>query len=963
MCQQCNNNHFTHLHVHSEASNDGLRPVKELVKQAAKSGATSLALTDHATLLNAITFTKECESRNIKPILGYEGYISFEGEIGHITLLSDGNTGWNNLIKLGNKAHRSSFKFPAFTIDELLEHNQGLVVLSGCMASPFHRMQEADSKALAAKFKSVFEDRFFIEVMTVNDDRGLWEKMLKLSHDLNIPSVLTNDVHFVYRDDYKIHPTLTQIRAGFDYSSKNLWLMARSDIEQRIRELNMPLSMFSDSIDMSYTIGEKLSKVNLKNNPTLPHWPNAMSELTQICNNSLDRYISKNSPMYNDYDNRLKYELSIIQQCGFETYFMILQDVINYAKSNKIRVGEGRGSGAGSLVLFFLGITGIDPIQYNLSFERFLNPERIGFPDVDTDFSSSGRDEIIEYVNKKWGAYPVVTVSTFSHKSLVHDLCRQFNVFDKKSEEKVADFGNTDSDGNYSDEFKQLPEYQSIIKVAPLVDYAYDAMLGQIRHRGKHAGGFIITEVPVPFERAGDKIVAAWTEASNDQQNLSYAGIVKYDFLALTALDILDKLEKSFGFKAEEPYEDSPVFRLFQSGDTFGIFQFAGSSGIIEMTKRVQPNKLEDLVAITALYRPGALGSGAALHFPEFRQEPRKIHPLVDDILEPTYGIIVYQEQFMNIYARMVSGSLGQADLARRVISKAKIGDKQWELDVMQLQENFINGGLSQGVDIKILNMLWSEIITHTRYSFNRAHSVCYAKLAYETAWWKYYHPVAFYAELLNSDSGEAATYLFDVALRGIKIVPPHVNHSSFEYEYDEDENTIFMPLNSVKFLGENAAKVIIAAREMSGEFQSLSDFVNRIPTKIVNSRAREALFALGSFNGIAGSEKELKLKNEVDVTKWQDNQQKFLGFVLPNESVIEFVQKNTKGNQYAGMITTKKDKNSRYDGAPFSSYRLMPEKGCWSREFRNLEVGDIVLLTVSDKNGRIMKASKVRLQ
>lgn len=957
MCQNCNEN-FVHLHVHSDASKDGLGPVKRLVKRAKESGFSSLALTDHATLINAVSFTREAEKNGIKPILGYEGYVAFDNQIGHITLLANGNEGFKSLVNLGNIAHRSNYKYPAFTIDELLKNNKGLFVLSGCMASPIHRLPTNEAIALASKLKSTFQDRFYIEVMTVNDDSAVWEKMLKLSQDLKIPKVLTNDVHFQNRDDYRIHHILTQIRAGFDYSSKNLWLMQRKDLEARIRELGLSVDKFSEAMDNTVLLADRLQSVNLKNNPTLPHWPNAMQELTNQVNNQLMFYVSKNSPSYNEYKTRLDYELGIIKDCGFETYFMILQDVINWSKKNGIRVGDGRGSGAGSLVLFFLGITGIDPIEFNLSFERFLNPERIGFPDVDTDFASSGRDKVIDYVFNKWGAYPVATVSTFSHKSLVHDLCRQYNVHDKEAEAKIADAPDI------NDEFKDLPEYQNIIKINPDLDYAYDTLKGQIRHTGKHAGGFVITEVDVPFERAGDTLVAAWTEASNDEQNLSYAGVVKYDLLALTALDVLDRLEKKFKKRAEKPFTNSPVFDLFKSGDTFGIFQFAGSSGIIEMTKAVAPNDIEDLIAINALYRPGALNSGAAAHFPEYRKNPRKIHTLVDDILEPTYGIIVYQEQFMNIYARMVQGNLAQADLARRVITKSKLGDKEWELSVLKLQESFINGGLSQGVDRSVLDMLWGEIITHTRYSFNRSHSVCYSSLAYETAWWKYYHPVAFYAEVLNVDPSESATYLFDIAMHNINIVPPHVNHSSFEYEYDEDKREIYMPLNSVKFLGENAAKAIIAARNMSGDFISLADFVSRLPTKIVNSRSRKSLFALGSFNGISGSTEDLKITNDVDITKWQENQKQYLGFVLPNEKVIGFIKNNTAGKQYAGMITSKKDKKSTYDGASYTSFRCMPEKGCWSRDdlIRSLEVGDIVLLTISQKNGKIEKGRKVEL-
>jgi DNA polymerase-3 subunit alpha len=943
-----NPNEFAHLHVHSDASLiDGLGPVARLVQGAKSIGFNTLALTDHGSFANAVLFSIACEAAGIKPILGVEGYVEHDGQTGHITLLADGVVGFSNLVALNNLGHSGTGGKPSFSVDQLVSHSADVVCFTGCVASPLHSLSLDDAVHLGARLKAAFGPRLFSELMFVADS-DTWTRSAKLAERLNLKMVVTNDVHFPFKNDAAIHPILTSMKAGFTYNSKNLFLRTPNEIAVEMAKCGIGGSVAESIIHRTRAIADKLRPVNLKREPKLPAIEHAHEQLKQMVIQNL-KLVAGRWP--SSYINtvvipRVKYELEVIKTMDYSSYFVILADIIHHAQLEDVRVGPGRGSGAGSLVLYLLGVTDIDPLFYDLSFERFLNPERKGMPDVDVDFDSEHRDKVIEYAKTRWGAVPVATYARYSHKTAVHDLAKVLHI-DRGLEELIAEKGAA------SAEFKQartdVPNFAA----------AYDTILGQIRHRGKHAGGVVITDGIIPLERAGDITVAAWTEG--EDRELSYAGIVKFDLLGLSALSVLRRLEHRLGRKADAVVDGDPVFSIFRNGDLQGIFQFSGSQGILELTRKLAPSVFEDLVAINALYRPGALDVGSTDMYPEWKKSPRAVDPMIADILKPTYGAVVYQEQVMAIFARIMGGTLGQADLARRVIVKSHVGDPKWEAEFATLQDQFTSGCITRGMRPGAAEQLWKELASHARYSFNRAHAVAYARVAWEMAWWKFHHPTEFYTQMLNVDSGEAQTYIYDALNHGIQVTPPNVNRSSLEYECTG--MNIYMPLTSVKHLGLPGASAIVSARS-SASFTSADDFMARVPKKVVRGKAREGLFELGSFEGVTfkgDGYKELAIKPttiaDLGRTPYQ-KQQEYLGFVIPTVATMERIKRARSEAQVAGVVSGMKDKTSRY--GPYRVFYLLPEGICWTRDTVDIAVGDIIVAKVRKESGKALSITKL---
>jgi len=929
---------FTHLHVHSDASiKDGLGTVERLVFAASERGFSTLALTDHGSLANSVRFMIACEMYKIKPILGCEMYVSVGDVTGHFTVLANGNNGFQNLVTLNNLGHASTHRKPAITIDQLIEHNENLILLTGCVSSPLNNLPFDDAVKLGAQLKGVFGDRMFSEVMFIADTDS-WSRPMKLAKALSLPMVLTNDVHFPYEKDIDVHPVLTQMKAGFTYNSKQLWLKTPSEIAPRAVQAGILKSEFLEMVTNAQVLGEIIEPVVLKKEPRLPRMMKSKENLREMTIKALE-----SSPFrFNDtYIERVQYELKVIEDMGYSSYFLILNDIISFAKKSKVRVGPGRGSGAGSLVIFLLGITGIDPIKYNLSFERFLNPERKGMPDVDVDFESERRDAVLEYARKKWSAIPIATYSRYSHKILVHDLAKAYRVT-REDEHDAAEMG------------PESKEFEHVCQTYTGFELAYNAISGQIRHKGKHAGGVIITSDSVPIERVGEAMAAAWVEGEHSE--LSYAGIVKFDLLGLSALSVLRRLEEKFGIHAPEPVDDGPEFEIFRKGDVAGIFQFSGSDGIRDLTIELGPNCFDDLVALNALYRPGALHVGSAQKYPQWKKTPREVPEIVADILAPTYGAIVYQEQVMAIYARVTGGSLGEADLARRIIVKSKERGPEWEIKFSALRDAFLAGASKCGLPYKDAIQIWTELAAHAGYSFNRAHSVAYAMVAWEMAWWKFHYPADFYSAILNVDVTMAQSYITDSAKSGILIRPPHVNISSVEYE--TDGKTIFLPFTSVKFLGMPGAQAILDARNsIGGKFESIEQFMAVVPKKALKARGRLGLLHLGGFESIPGEAQTLGLKPD-DVTQTYSNidaQRAFLGFVIPTKKMLDFFERTTHGkDQIAGIIESKKSKTSKF--GPYVVYHLTPQGSFWSREMMDLKVGQAVVVRIKKNSGKALK-------
>lgn len=933
------NEKFAHLHLHTDASlRDGLGTVPRMITRAKDMGFKMVAMTDHGTLANAVTFTMEAIDAGLKPLLGLEGYVVVDGVIGHITLLADGMRGWHSLLELNNLAHLSDYKQPAFHIDDLITHADGLVCLSGCIASPLQQLPLGDARRLAIKLKAAFGHKFFAEMMFVGDNLA-WERPLRLADDLGLKTVITNDVHFPEASDATVHPVLTRMKAGFDYNSTNLYLKSYNQLYSHAMGYGLKEELVVASLERTAKIGALLDPIVLSSEPHLPVVKGGET-LPNLIRKSSRWFILKSKEYYDRYLTELK----IIQDMGYEDYFIILDDIIKNAKARGVRVGPGRGSGAGSLILYVLEITDVDPIKYGLEFERFLNPERRGMPDVDVDIDSENRERVLEYAAETYSAVPIATYSRYSHKSLTRDLGKMFKI-DKKLIDKAAE-GGPDSDAFYE-----------ICRDKPKFIKAYEAFLGQIRHKGKHAGGVIITETPVPVERISDGVAAAWTEGRRNE--LSYAGIVKFDLLGLSILSALRRLEEQFDCYAEEPTDGHPAFEIFRSGNLSGVFQFSGSEGIRQLTMDLAPDKFEDLIAINALYRPGAIDAGATERYKDWKKVPRDVPEWIADILAPTYGAIVYQEQFMAIFARAVGGTMGEADLARRIITKSKPDDPRWLDKFTRLRAQFVGKCQSDwGMNVIEATNLWEELATHTRYSFNKSHSTAYARIAWECAWWKFVRPAEFYAAMLNVDSFQEQTYIVDAVKADIEIVAPHVNSSTREWVAEDGK--IFMPLSSIKFMGVAGETAIVKEREAGGKFTSLENFMARVPKRFVRARAREGLLRLFGFSGLyrypmasAPHKWEevleiLGLKDLVELKTKGDTQLRYLGFIIPTKKLLAEWEDYAAKGWTCGIIESRDARESKW--GPYMVYRLSPSGVFWSRDVMDLEKGTIVAVQIAAK-------------
>ncbi len=940
---------FTHLHVHSDASiKDGLGSVARTVSTAKRLGFKRLALTDHGTLANAIRFSIECNQQGIQPILGVEAYLSVDENIGHITLLADGNHGFSNLIKLTNLAHKSSFRSPAITIDQLVNHSKDIICLTGCISSPLQQMPIKEAISLASRLKYHFEDRLFAEVMAVSDNPAHFSRGMALANNLRIKPILTNDVHFAEADDYKVHPILTQIKAGFSYQSDYLYMQSVKQLMARGDKLGLPAKSFDMALDNAGNLAKAINSVNLKSTPSLPYIPNSDINLRTNAEAGLRKLLSslKFLTLSSTYMSRMNHELKIIKDMDYSTYFLILLDLINFAHENDIKIGPGRGSGAGSLVLFLLGITKIDPIEYELEFERFLNPGRKGMPDVDVDFESERRSEVLDYAATKYDAVPIMTYSTYSHKSLVRDLGRGFRIPQVETNEAAER-------GEGSKEFKKFCAND------PLVLQSYNAMMGQIRHKGKHAGGVIITDREVPIERTAsgrDELASSWTEGSNNE--LSYAGVVKFDLLGLSVLSALAELENNLGEKPELPFDNHRAFKIFRNGDLGGIFQFSGSPGIRDLTIKLSPTKFEDLSAITALFRPGPLDSGMTEKFYLYKDEPREVPLHLQKALEETYGVIVYQEQMMKVFQLTIGGTIGDADLARRVLVKSKPDDLVWKAKFNALKTQFLDGCKSKKMTKASAENLWHELETFARYGFNKSHAVSYSMISWQCAWWKWKHPTYFYAAMLNIDPGNSQRYIFEIAKRDLHIVPPHVNES-LATKHTADANTIYLPFVAIKFLGNKGANELVKLRKsFGGSFPSIKLMMEQLNKRAVNGRARKGLLALGAFAGIDGSSDDLSLKDTDLPSSIPERHQAHLGYVIPSSAMLKKFDQYTSEGHTVGIIQNIKNRTSKH--GPYRVFYLTPSGVFWSRKMDRFKVGDIIAVDIHRKSAKGIRVKEL---
>lgn len=948
---------FTHLHAHTDASLlDGLGPVERTVNAAAAKGFQALAITDHGTLANAVSFVLACKSADIKPIIGLEGYVLYDESIGHITVLADGDEGFDSLVKLNNMAHASPHKRPAFTIDQLIDNYRGLVVLSGCVSSPFNTLDIRAAIKLGARLKDVFESKFFIEVMFVSDT-DTWTRPIKLSEKLNVPLVLTNDVHFPYKDDVTTHTNLTLMKAGFSYHDSELWLKTGPQLLEHIQKhSDADFGLIKAALERSYRISKIIKTPTLARAPIFPETEHAKARLLAAAKFGLRNLfgIKSRGPHTAKqalYMTRAKDEMKIISNMGYEAYFLMLKKLVDYAKEKKVAIGPGRGSGAGSLLLYLLGVTEVDPIKYDLPFERFLNPDRAGMPDVDIDFEQERRHVVLDFAIDVLGATQIATYSRYQHRMLVSELAKVYRV-PPHITELAKDFGEDSS------------AFDQICENFPGFSKDYEAMLTQIRHKGKHAAGIVFQTDRVPIERLNDGTYAvAWTEGKHN--DLSYVGMVKFDLLGLSAMSVIRRLRNGGGRpNVDEMVKDKRVWRLFRDGRVSGIFQFEGSAGIRELVMKLEPESVTDLAAASALYRPGALDAGATEKYPEWKKKPRKVPSIFKLALSSTYGAIVFQEQMMQVFAAATGGSLAQADLARRVLLKTKEHDPAWWRQLGEIKALFINGAIERGFDKDEAESWWEEIQTHSRYSFNKAHAVSYAIISLEMAWWKIVDAANFYAQTMNVDPNKMAEILAAAVVDGIHVSTPFVNTSSEEYETDPYDKTptIYLPLSSIKYLGIPGAKAIVEEQE-KGLFKSVEDFMKRVPKRAVTARARLGLFNLGGFNGLYDNRDEaieVLFGKKFDRDKLIDDidhaQVEHLGFIIPRKEHIDKMVELTELGWTCGFVARKRTKVSSY--GPYVVYTLSPAGSFWHRasDYEEISIGTLVAVMKSPSSGKMTK-------
>jgi DNA polymerase-3 subunit alpha len=881
---------FTHLHNHTEFSLlDGLSRIKPMVKMAQQLGMDSLAITDHGSLYGAIEFYLECREAGIKPIIGCELYLSDGSRLSkgsadkqnsHLTVLAKNNEGYRNLVELASKAHLEGFYYKPRVDKELLAlHGKGLVILSGCLSSEISRLIVAGdmggARELCQWYQQTF-DTFYLEIQrhgNLEKLDSLNNGLLALGHELGIPLVATNDCHYISREDYPLQDILICIHTNTNIEDKkrlkisddSYYLKSPSEMEELFRDLPEAVAnskRIADDCNVEFPFGEiHIPEFNA------PNGEDSLEFLARLCWEGLDRRYPQASSAAID---RLKYELEVIKHTKFANYFLVVWDIASFVHSMGILFGV-RGSAAASLALYCLGVTNVDPLAYNLVFERFLNLERKEMPDIDMDFQDDRRAEVINYVGEKYGrdhVAQIITFGTLGAKAAIRDVGRAlalpYAVVDYVARLVPAKLHITIEDAlEITPELKELyhsdKDLHGGITYSQLIDKA-QGLEGVVRHASTHAAGVVITKEPltnyVPLQRAvrGDVNGMVMTQFAMDP--IAKLGLLKMDFLGLTNLTILDKtvllIKETRGSDVSLqniPMDDQKTFDLLSTGETTGIFQLE-SAGMRRYIKDLKPTSLGDIAAMIALYRPGPMEHINTFIRAKHGQEPvRYPHPTLQGILEDTYGVIVYQDQVLLIAQAFAGYTLGEADIVRKAMGK-KIPSV-----MRQEREKFTSGAQAIGFSAQVAEAVFNLVEPFAGYAFNKAHSVSYALIAYWTAYFKANYPVEYMASVLNSHAGQTEKVASDVTecvRLGIQILPPDINRSKVRFGVEQDSEgarAIRFGLSSVKNVGEGAVTPIVEARDAGEYFASLSQLCRRIDLRKVNRRPLESLIKVGALD------------------------------------------------------------------------------------------------------------------
>ena len=878
---------FVHLHMHTEYSLlDGANKIKELVSKVKELGMNAVAITDHGNMFGAIELYKECKSQEIKPIIGCEMYVAprsrFEKEAkvdtepNHLILLAMNNNGYKNLVKLVSIAYTEGFYYkPRVDLEVLEKYNEDIIALSGCMAGAVARKIIAGdiegAEATALQYKEIFKDRYYLEIqdnkypeqMIVN------QNLVAMANKLNIPLVATNDCHYLTKEDYYAHEVLLCIQTKKKMSDTDRMRFETNEFYVKSpEEMKKAFRNVISAVENTGKIAERCNVEFEFGHTILPNFdiPQDITHydyFRNFCYEGLKKRYS--SEKYNQAAERLEYELSVIDKMGFIDYFLIVSDFIRYAKEQKIPVGPGRGSGAGSVAAYASGITDIDPLKFNLIFERFLNPERISMPDFDVDFCFERRQEVIDYVGRKYGkdhVAQIITFGTMKAKGAIRDVARAIDISYQRADEIAKMIPNDlkmtiEKALDINQELKLL--YDNDEEAKKLIDLAMKVE-GLPRHASTHAAGVVITKDPVdtyvPLYVNQEQISTQFTMTT-----LEELGLLKMDFLGLRTLTVINDakylVKKIHGTDVDfgDNYDDSGVYKLLSEGKTTGVFQLE-SGGFKQMMKELKPTTIEDIAVMLSLYRPGPMDQ--IPRYIRCKNNPEHIeytHHALEPILKNTYGCMVYQEQVMQIFRDLAGYSFGRADLVRRAMGKKKIDvmNKEREIFINGLVENgmrVIDGAVNRGIDEKSANKIFDEMAEFAKYAFNKSHAAAYAVVSYQTAWLKVHYPAEFMAATMNSFLGnldKVPEYIAECKVLGINVLRPDINESYARFAVIN--GNIRFALASIKNIGEAAIEQITEERKKNGKYKNFVDFLERVQSERVNKKCIESLIKAGAFD------------------------------------------------------------------------------------------------------------------
>jgi DNA polymerase III subunit alpha len=883
---------FVHLHVHTEYSLlDGANRIRDLIKRVGELGMKSVAITDHGVMYGVVDFYKEAVKNGIKPILGCEVYTAPRGRLdkqsgvdaeqGHLVLLAKDAVGYKNLMKIVSIGFTEGFYYkPRIDFEVLEKYSEGIIALSACLSGdiPKALLRNDYEKAgnIVKRMSSIFgPGNFFLELQIngIEEQNLVNQQLIKLSRETGIPLVATNDAHYLRREDARAHEILLCIQTGKNINDDDRMRFSTDEVYVKSpEEMHQLFIHMPEALDNAVRIAERCNvelefgKLHLPEYK-VPEGREPFEYLSSLCVEGLGRKFGDR--VDEEKKERLDYELSVIRQMGYVDYFLIVWDFIKYAKDNGIVVGPGRGSAAGSLASYCLDITTIDPLKYNLLFERFLNPERVSMPDIDIDFCFERRQEVIDYVVRKYGkdrVAQIITFGTMAARAAIRDVGRAldipYNEVDQVAKMIPFQIGmNIEKALELNPELKK--RYGEDERIRELIDTAR-LLEGMPRHASTHAAGVVISKEPVseyvPLQMNEESITTQFTMGL-----LEELGLLKMDFLGLRTLtvirDAVDLVKRNHGRQLDMDsleMDDRRVFKIIGDGKTAGIFQLE-SGGMTQFMKELQPSSLEDIIAGISLYRPGPMDQ--IPRYVQNKYHPGLVkfdHPLLEKILDVTYGCMVYQEQVMQIFRELAGYSMGRSDLVRRAMSKKKVSVMEQERQnfihgIMDDKGNLVvSGAVRNGVDQKTATRIFDEMMDFASYAFNKSHAAAYAVIAYQTAWLKCYYPVEFMAALLNSflgSSDKVSLYVHECRSMNIDVLPPDINESDVRFTVVNGK--VRFGMAAIKNVGENAVRGIIAERRAEGSFKSFRDLCERVDGRDINKRCVESLIKSGAFDSM----------------------------------------------------------------------------------------------------------------